>query len=137
LAKSIEFEPSVAAIPSTFGLAEAIVQDAEGYQHLLDIAAQAHLHEGIRQGREDLEKGVRRAKQDLVRLFFKRASTSRIIYAIEQRKNAVTILHIRHGARLRSRQSPKSIGKFTWPAASTVSRNPMTCVTATSVDSRG
>ena len=39
------------------GKAEAVVQDAEAYQRLLDIAAQADVHEGIRQGREDVEQG--------------------------------------------------------------------------------
>lgn len=45
------------------GKAEAVVQDAEAYQRLLDIAAQADAHEGIRQGLEDVKKGrVRRAR---------------------------------------------------------------------------
>jgi prevent-host-death family protein len=39
------------------GRAEAVVQDAEAYQHLLDIAAQASAVEGIRQGLEDVRKG--------------------------------------------------------------------------------
>ena len=39
------------------GKAEAVVQDAEAYQRLLDIAAQADAEEGIRQGREDVAKG--------------------------------------------------------------------------------
>ncbi len=39
------------------GKAAAVVQDAEAYQRLLDIAAQADVHEGIRQGREDVEQG--------------------------------------------------------------------------------
>jgi len=39
------------------GKAEAVVQDAEAYQRLLDIAAQADGREGIRQGTEDLKKG--------------------------------------------------------------------------------
>jgi hypothetical protein len=34
-----------------------VVQDAEAYQRLLDIAAQADAEEGIRQGREDVAKG--------------------------------------------------------------------------------
>jgi PHD/YefM family antitoxin component YafN of YafNO toxin-antitoxin module len=34
------------------GKAEAIVQDAGAYQRLLDIAARADAHEGIRQGLE-------------------------------------------------------------------------------------
>jgi prevent-host-death family protein len=48
------------------GKAEAVVQDAEAYQRLLDIAAQADAHEGIRQGMEDLKKGrVRPARKAL------------------------------------------------------------------------
>ncbi|MDQ2945878.1 MAG: type II toxin-antitoxin system Phd/YefM family antitoxin [Acidobacteriota bacterium] len=39
------------------GKAEAIVQDAEAYQRLLDIAAQADAHEGIRQGLEQARQG--------------------------------------------------------------------------------
>jgi prevent-host-death family protein len=35
----------------------AVVQDAEAYQHLLDLAAEAHAAEGIRQGLEDLRNG--------------------------------------------------------------------------------
>ena len=34
------------------GKAEAVVQDAEAYQQLLDIAARADVNEGIRQGLE-------------------------------------------------------------------------------------
>jgi len=39
------------------GKAPAVVQDAEAYQRLLDIAAQADAEEGIRQGREDVARG--------------------------------------------------------------------------------
>jgi prevent-host-death family protein len=39
------------------GKAAAVVQDAEAYQRLLDIAAQADAEEGIRQGLEDERKG--------------------------------------------------------------------------------
>jgi len=39
------------------GKAAAIVQDAEAYQHLLDIAARADFHEGIRQGIEEARQG--------------------------------------------------------------------------------
>ena len=39
------------------GKAEAIVQDADAYQRLLDIAARADAREGIRQGMEDLKRG--------------------------------------------------------------------------------
>lgn len=39
------------------GKAEAVLQDAEAYQRLLDIAAQADEVEGIRQGKEDFKRG--------------------------------------------------------------------------------
>src|SRR5271169_5327935 len=39
------------------GKAAAIVQDAEAYQRLLDIAAQSDAEEGIRQGLEDVAHG--------------------------------------------------------------------------------
>lgn len=46
------------------GKAAAVVQDAESYQRLLDIAAQADAKEGIRQGLEDLKEGrVRPARK--------------------------------------------------------------------------
>lgn len=39
------------------GKAAAIVQDAEAYQRLLDIAARADAAEGIRQGLEEARRG--------------------------------------------------------------------------------
>ena len=39
------------------GKAAAVVQDAEAYQRLVDIAARADAKEGIRQGLEDARKG--------------------------------------------------------------------------------
>lgn len=39
------------------GKAEAVVQDAKSYQHLLDIAAHADAQEGIRQGLDDARHG--------------------------------------------------------------------------------
>jgi prevent-host-death family protein len=39
------------------GKAAAVVQDAEAYQRLLDVAARADAREGIRQGLEDARKG--------------------------------------------------------------------------------
>src|SRR5216683_8052076 len=48
------------------GKAEAVVQDAEAYQRLLDIAAQADASQGICQGLEDEKKGrVRPAREAL------------------------------------------------------------------------
>ena len=40
------------------GKAAAIVQDAESYQRLLDIAARADAREGIRQGLEEAKAGL-------------------------------------------------------------------------------
>ena len=48
------------------GKAAAVVQDAEAYQRLLDIAARADAEEGIRQGLED----VKRKKTRPAREFF-------------------------------------------------------------------
>ena len=48
------------------GKAAAVVQDAEAYRRLLDVAAQADAAEGIRQGLEDAKKGKTRP----VREFF-------------------------------------------------------------------
>jgi prevent-host-death family protein len=46
------------------GKAAAVVQDAEAYQRLLDIAARADAEEGIRQGLEDEKRGrVRPARE--------------------------------------------------------------------------
>lgn len=39
------------------GKSEAVVQSAEAYQRLLDIAALADAREGIRQGLEDMKHG--------------------------------------------------------------------------------
>jgi prevent-host-death family protein len=47
------------------GKAAAVVQDAEAYQHLLDLAADASVEEGIRQGREDLANGRTRAASEV------------------------------------------------------------------------
>lgn len=48
------------------GKAEAVVQDAEAYQRLLDIAARVDALEGFRQGMEDVRKGrVRPAREAL------------------------------------------------------------------------
>jgi hypothetical protein len=46
------------------GKAEAAVQDAEAYQNLLDVVAQADASEGIRQGLADADADV---KKDRVR----------------------------------------------------------------------
>jgi prevent-host-death family protein len=46
------------------GKAAAIVQDAEAYQRLLDIAARADAEEGIRQGLEDVKAGRTRPAKE-------------------------------------------------------------------------
>jgi prevent-host-death family protein len=46
------------------GKAAAIVQDAEAYQRLLDIAAHADEEEGIRQGLESAKKGKTRPARE-------------------------------------------------------------------------
>lgn len=46
------------------GKAAAVVQDAEAYQRLLDIAARADATEGIRQGLEDAVSGRTRPVTD-------------------------------------------------------------------------
>jgi prevent-host-death family protein len=46
------------------GKAAAIVQDAEAYQRLLDIAARADAEEGIRQGLDDVACGRTRPARE-------------------------------------------------------------------------
>jgi PHD/YefM family antitoxin component YafN of YafNO toxin-antitoxin module len=46
------------------GKAAVIVQDAEAYQRLLDIAASADAEEGIRQGLEDAKRGTTRSARE-------------------------------------------------------------------------
>jgi len=59
------------------GKAEAVVQDAEAYQRLLDIAAQADAHEGIRQGIQDVKKGRLRPARESLELFRSRHAIPR------------------------------------------------------------
>jgi prevent-host-death family protein len=47
------------------GKAAAIVQDAEAYQRLLDIAASASAEEGIRQGLDDVAQGRTRPAKEV------------------------------------------------------------------------
>ena len=47
------------------GKAAAIVQDAEAYQNLLDIAASADSEEGIRQGLDDVARGRTRQAREV------------------------------------------------------------------------
>lgn len=47
------------------GQAAAVVQDAEAYQRLLDIAARADIFEAIRQGSEDVAHGRTRPAREV------------------------------------------------------------------------
>ena len=47
------------------GKAAAVIQDAESYQHLLDLAADARVAEGIRQGLEDIRNGRSRPAREV------------------------------------------------------------------------
>jgi prevent-host-death family protein len=47
------------------GKAAAVVQDAEAYQRLLDLAAQADAYEGIRQGLDDVAHGRTRPAREV------------------------------------------------------------------------
>jgi prevent-host-death family protein len=51
------------------GKAAAVVQDAEAYQRLLDIAARVDEDEGIRQGLKDAKKGRMRPAKDFFEEF--------------------------------------------------------------------
>ena len=59
------------------GRAAAIVQDAEAYQRLLDIAATADAREGIRQGLEDARKGRSRPAREFFKEFEAKYGLSR------------------------------------------------------------
>jgi prevent-host-death family protein len=47
------------------GKAEAVVQDAEAYQRLLDIAARADVYEALRQSDEDIARGRMRPAREV------------------------------------------------------------------------
>jgi prevent-host-death family protein len=51
------------------GKAAAVIQDAEAYQRLLDIAATADAREGIRQGLENARKGRSRSAAEFFQEF--------------------------------------------------------------------
>ena len=52
------------AVLTVKGKAAAVVQDAEAYQRLLDIAARADAREGIRQGLEQSRQGLGRDAEE-------------------------------------------------------------------------
>jgi PHD/YefM family antitoxin component YafN of YafNO toxin-antitoxin module len=47
------------------GKPELVVQTAESYQHLLDLAARQNASEGVRQGLEDIKKGLSRPAREV------------------------------------------------------------------------
>ena len=59
------------------GKAAAVVQDAESYQHLLDIAARSSEAEGIRQGLSDAKKGKSRPATEFFKEFEAKHGISR------------------------------------------------------------
>jgi prevent-host-death family protein len=59
------------------GKAAAVVQDAKAYQRLLDIAAAADAHEGIRQGLEDARRGRTRPVHEFFKEFEAKYGLSR------------------------------------------------------------
>jgi len=59
------------------GKAAAVVQDAEAYQRLLDIAAHANAEEGIRQGLADAKEGKVRPAREFFDEFEARHGISR------------------------------------------------------------
>jgi prevent-host-death family protein len=59
------------------GKAEAIVQDAQAYQRLLDIAARADIYEAIRQGLDDVANSRTRPAEEVFAEFRRRHGLSR------------------------------------------------------------
>jgi prevent-host-death family protein len=59
------------------GKAQAVVQDAEAYQKLLDIAALADGREGIRQGLEEAKQGLGRDIEEVFAEFEAKHGLSR------------------------------------------------------------
>jgi prevent-host-death family protein len=59
------------------GKAEAVVQDAEAYQRLLDIAARADVYEAIRQGLDDVAHGRTRPAREVFNEMRRRYGISR------------------------------------------------------------
>jgi len=73
------------------GEAEAVVQDAECYQRLLDIAALADAREGTRQGLDDVKKG--------------RVGPAREALETFRRARAIPLFTFATGLELRSRRN--------------------------------
>ena len=47
------------------GKAQAVVQDAEAYQRLLDTATRADVYEALRQGLDDVARGRTRSAREV------------------------------------------------------------------------
>jgi prevent-host-death family protein len=60
------------------GKAAAVVQDAEAYQRLLDLAAEASAAKGIRQGLDDVASGRTRAVLEVLDEIRKEYMTHRV-----------------------------------------------------------
>jgi len=54
------------------GQAQAVVQDAEAYQRLLDIAARADVYEALRQSEDDIAHGRTRSAREFFKEFRRR-----------------------------------------------------------------
>jgi prevent-host-death family protein len=54
-----------AVVLTVSGRPQAVIQTVEDYERLLDLAAEADLHEGIRQGLEDLRLGRSRPAEEV------------------------------------------------------------------------
>ena len=54
-----------------------VVQEATAYQHLLDLAAEADEHEGVRQGDEDVSAGRTRPASEVFAEMRRRCGLSR------------------------------------------------------------
>lgn len=59
------------------GKAEAVVQDAESYQRLLDSAARADVYEAVRQGVDDIVHGRTRPARNVLSELRRRHGISR------------------------------------------------------------
>jgi prevent-host-death family protein len=59
------------------GKAEAVVQDAESYQRLLDSAARADVYEAVRQGADDIVQGRTRPARKVFNELRRRHGVSR------------------------------------------------------------
>jgi prevent-host-death family protein len=79
------------------GKAAAVFQDAEAYQHLLDVAASADAGEGC--------PGTPENKRLRHLLYGQKPHLYRVTYRVGTRRRQVDVLHIRQGARRKFRPS--------------------------------